>query len=146
MTAITQDWIIDALDVIRTGKLNLSGSISLLEEELAGSEIVQKIAKLKKYLIEEEARELEIKQKWIALLDEAGIEKFESNWIEVRKKVSPWRLVIKDESLIPDQYKEEVVKTTIKIDKKEIKENIKLWEVVEWVLIEQDVSLEIKYL
>jgi len=33
--------------------------------------------------------------------------------------------VIEDESLIPEHYKEEVIKTTIKIDKKEIKDNLK---------------------
>lgn len=146
MTEITKtSGLIVTISDIQSRKLNYNSLISELETELRNSELVCKIEKAKTYLRDLEKEELEVKANWITILEEAWIDKFEANGVEVRRKVSLWRLVIQDESLIPDQYKKEVVKTTITIDKKEIKENIKLWEIIEWVVIEQDVTLEIKY-
>jgi len=144
-TITTTPALIAELSDITSKKLDYNNQITALQEELAQSELVSRITKWQAMITELNAREVEIKNNWIEILQKAWIDKFEANWVEVRIKTTAWSLIIDEESKIPDEYKEEVVKTTIKIDKKHIKEDMKNDVIVEWVHIEQKVSLEVKY-
>jgi len=146
MKELTTTWLISELSEIQSKKLEYTNLIMKLEIELEESDLVRRIMKWKQLLKELKEKEIETKNNGLKVLESANIEKFESNGVEIRRKVSIWRLVIEDESLIPEHYKEEVIKTTIKIDKKEIKDNLKQWEIIDWVKLEQDITLEVKYL
>ena len=89
-------------------------------------------------------QETELKNKWIEILQTAWIDKFESNWTEVRIKTTAWSLKIDDEEKLDDCYKKTVTKTTTSIDKNEIKKDMKEWVIIEWVTLEKKVTLEIK--
>ena len=144
-TITTTPALIAELSDITSKKLDYNNQITELQKELAQSELVSRINKWQAMITELNAREMKIKNNWIKILQKAWIDKFEANWVEVRIKTTAWSLIIDEEDLIPDEYKTEKVKTTISIDKKLIKENIKEWEIIDWVHIEQKVSLEVKY-
>ena len=146
MTNITTtSWLIANLSDIASKKIQYQWLIAKYKEELEQSELSQKIKKWEEMLKEINLQEIELKNQWLDILDKAWIDKFEANWVEVRIKTSPWSLVVTDEDLIDDEYKSEVVKTTIKIDKNAIKKDLKEWVIVEWVLLKQEKTLEIKY-
>ena len=146
MTELTSIWLIQNLTDIQSKKIEYENLIMKLEIELEESDLVRRIMKGKEMLKELKLEEIDLKNKWINLLQKSNIKEFTSWSTKVRIKESPWKLIIDDESLIPEQYKEEVTKTTIKIDKKELKEDMKQGEIIEWVHLDQDVTLEIKYL
>lgn len=141
----TTSGLIATISDIQSKKLEYERLIMKLEIELEESDLVRRIMKWKELLKEVKEKEIEIKKQGIEILNKAWIKQFEWNWVNVSVKSSAGRLIIEDESKIPEEYKETVIKETIKIDKKEIKENIKLWEVIEGVKIEQDVSLVVKF-
>ena len=145
MQELTTNWLITEIQTVTIDKLKAQTLLNELEIELNESELVTMINKQKTLIKELNTQETEIKNKGIEILQKAGIDKFESNWIEVRIKTSPWKLVITEESLIPTEYIKEVVKTTKSVDKKLIKENMKEWEIIDWCHLEQDVTLEIKH-
>jgi len=144
MTQITTtSWLIWTLAGIQSKKLNYNTLIAKLELELQESELVQRINKGKQMLLELNIEEEKVRQNWIEILQNSNIDKFEANGVKVRLKTSAWRLKIENEEEIPDEYKKE--KTTVAIDKKAIKDDMKEWVIIDWVSIEQTVSLEIKY-
>ena len=144
MTAITTTTgLIRTLSTIKSKKLEYQSLLTKYEEELANSELMKKIQKWKDMIKDLEKQEIETRKKWISILQDAGIDKFSANWVEVRLKTSIWKLVVDDENLVPNKYKKEVIKTTIQ--KKEIKEDIKQWLKIDWVRIEKETTLEIKF-
>ena len=146
MTEITTtSWLIWTLSWLQSKKLQYKELISKLEIEVEESELVRRLMKWKSMLKALELDEIELKQQWLKILDKANIDKFEANWIEVRKKVWIWSLIIDDADKIDKDYKKEEVKTTIKIDKNAIKKDLKEWVIIDWVHLEQKISLEIKY-
>jgi len=145
MKITTTSGLIWTLSSLWSKKLEYSSLIAMLENELAESDLIKRINTWKKLLKELEQEELEIRKQWIEILDKAWIEKFEANWIEVRKKVWIWSLIIDDADKIDNDYKTEETKTTIKINKNEIKKDLKEWVIIQWVHLEQKISLEIKY-
>jgi hypothetical protein len=71
------------------------------------------------------------------------VKKFEwLNWTIIQLNKSPWSLVIENEDLIPVDYRTSKIVTTI--DKKKIKDDIKMWCIVDWCFISEDYSLVIK--
>lgn len=145
MTNLTTTWLITEIQTVTIDKLKAQTLLNELEIELQQSDLVARINKGKEYLKELTEKETEIKNQWIEILQKSNIDKFEANWIEVRLKTSPWRVVITEEDLVPDEYKKEVVKTTISIDKKALWKAMKEWEIFDGVILEKDVSLEISY-
>lgn len=141
----TTSWLIGTLSGIQSKKLEYQSLITKLEAELEESDLVKRINKWKELLREINLQEIETKNQWLEILEKAWLDKFEANWIEVRKKISAWSLIIDDQDKIDAEYKEEVVKTTIKVDKKKIKADMKDWIVIDWVHLDQKVTLEIKY-
>jgi len=144
MEISTTSWLIWTLSWIQSKKLEYNSLINKLEIEIEESELVRRLMKWKAMLRELEQEELEIKKQWLLILEKAWINKFEANGIEVRKKISVWRLVIDNEDNL-SEYTKEVVKTTKTIDKKAIKEDLKQWLIIDWVHLEKDVTLEIKF-
>lgn len=142
----TTNGLISNLSDIQTRKLKYQALIAELEQELNESDLVKRINKWKEMLKELNLEEIEAKNKWIQILQQANIDKFEANWVQVKLKESLWRLVIEDEDKIVDDYKTEEVKTTIKIDKNAIKKDMKEWVIIEWVRLDKDITLDIKYL
>jgi len=144
MTALTTtNSLIGTLSTIKSKKLEYQLLLAKYEEELANSELMKKIQKWKDMIKNLEEQEKEARKKWISILQEAGIDKFSANWVEVRLKTSIWKLVVDDENLVPKEYKKEIIKTAFQ--KKEIKEDIKQWLVIDWVRIEKETTLEIKF-
>lgn len=145
MSITTTSGLIANLSSIQSKKLEAQALIMKLELELEDNDLVKRIHKWKELIKELNLQDIELRNNWIEILNKAGIDKFEANGVIVKLKTSPWKLIILDEKLVPDEYKKEVVKTTINIDKREIKENLKLWEIIEWVSLQQDITLEVKY-
>jgi len=146
MTKITTtSWLIWTLSWIQSKKLQYKELISKLEDELLETDLYKRSITWKNLLKELEQEEIELKKQWLEILDKAWIDKFEANWIEVRKKVWIWSLIIDDADKIDNDYKTEETKTTIKINKNEIKKDLKEWVIIQWVHLEQKISLEIKY-
>jgi len=139
----TTPWLIAELARIKSKTLEYQALVSKLEIELKSSELMQRISKWKELLKELNCEEISMKNKWIEILQKAWIDKFESNWVQVKLKQSIWRLVVEDEEKIPEEYKKE--KITIQVDKKAIKDDIKEWLIIDGVTIEQTLSLDIKY-
>lgn len=144
-TQLTTNWLIEAIQSVTLDKLKAQTLLQELEKELRESDLMQRINKWKEYLKELEEKETETRNKWIKVLELAWIDKFESNWIEVRIKTSPWKVVIEEESLIPDEFKKTTTKTTTTIDKKALWTAIKEWEIIDGAILQKDVSLEIKH-
>ena len=142
----TTSWLIWTLSWIQSKKLEFQSLVTKLEEELEQSELVQRINKGKELLKELQLQEIEIKNNGIKILEKAWINKFSANGIEIRLKVSVWKLIIDSEKDIDNCYKTEKTTVTTLIDKNAIKADMKEWVIVEWVTLQQDKTLEIKYL
>jgi hypothetical protein len=73
-----------------------------------------------------------------------GLKKFEAlNWTIIQLNETPWALIIENEKIVPKEYI--IKKITKTIDKKQLKEDIKEWLILEWVSIKKDYNLVIKY-
>ncbi len=144
MSEITTTGLITELNSITVKRMQYQANMIELETELLESELTKRMIRWKAMILELDKQEIELKNKWIEVLQKAGIDKFESNWTEVRIKTTAWSLKIEDEDKIDDCYKKTTTKTTTSIDKNEIKKDIKEWIIIEWVILEKKVSLEIK--
>ena len=140
----TTNGLVTELNKITVTKLQYQCNLNELELELAESDLLARINKGKALIAELNKQETELKNKWIEILQTAWIDKFESNWTEVRIKTTAWSLKIDDEEKLDDCYKKTVTKTTTSIDKNEIKKDMKEWVIIEWVTLEKKVTLEIK--
>ena len=146
MKELTTSSLITELSDITSKKLDYNNQITALQEELAQSELVSRITKWQAMITELNAREIEIKNNGIKILQESWIDKFEANWVEVRIKTTAWSLIVTEQELIPKEFIKTTTKVTESVDKKALKEAImKDWEVIDWCKIEQKVSLEVKY-
>jgi len=143
MELTTTSWLIWELSNLESKKLSYRVQLQELEQELEQSELMQRINKWKALLKELEEKEIELRKNWIKILQDSWIDKFEANWVCVKLKTSPWRLIIEDEDIIPDEYKK--VKTSYTIDKKELKKDIQEWVIIEWVSREKTIDLDIKF-
>jgi len=164
MTIITTTpWLIQELWSIQSQKLTYKALIAKLEIELQESDLMQRINKWKEMLKEVEEKEVEVKNTWIEILKKAWIDSFESNWVKVKIKTLPWKLIIENEKEVIEDYKKwkeesidwdkedifnyikETTKTTTSFDKKEMKTDMKEWWIIERSHLEQEVKLEIKF-
>ena len=145
---LTTTWLIDIIQSITIDKLKAQTLIQELEKELQQSDLMKRINKWKEYIKELEEKEIEIRNNGIKMLQDSWIDKFESNWVEVRLKTSPWKVIIEEESLIPDEFKKTTTttKTIRTVDKKSLLQAIKEWEIIDWVKLEKEVTLKIKYM
>jgi len=146
MTELTTLWLVWDLSEIQTKKLEYQLNLEKLKNELESSMLMIRIRKWEEMLKQLNEKENELKSKWLELLNKSNIDKFESNWVQVRKKTSIWKLIIDNEDEVPKDYIKTETKTITKINKNEIKNDLKQGVIVPWVHLEQDVTLEIKYL
>jgi len=144
MTELTTLWLVWDLSEIQTKKLEYQLNLEKLKNELESSMLMIRIRKWEEMLKQLNEKENELKSKWLELLNKSNIDKFESNWVQVRKKTSIWKLIIDNEDEVPKDYIK--TETITKINKNEIKNDLKQGVIVPWVHLEQDVTLEIKYL
>ena len=119
---------------------DLNFEIQKLERELKETDIYKKIQWLKndKKEVEDsiEARKAFVKERML----DAGLKSMEFTNQKVTLKKSPWKLVIEDETVVPEEYKKE--KVTVSIDKKKLKDVVSKWELeLPWVEIEYWYSL-----
>ncbi len=143
---LTTTGLISNIQDITLKKLKAQTRLQELEQELRDSPTQIEINVQKEYVKELNTRETEIRNNWIKILQESWIDKFESNGVEVRIKTLPWKLVIIEEALIPQEYIKTTTKTTTTVDKKLIKENMKEWEIIDGCKLEQEIKLEVKHL
>jgi len=142
----TTSGLIGNLSWLQSKKLEYQALIAKLELELQNSELTKRINQWKELLKELNLEEIELKNNGIKILEKAWINKFSANGIEIRLKVSAWKLIIDSEKDIDNCYKTEKTTVTTSIDKNAIKADMKEWVIVEWVTLQQDKTLEIKYL
>lgn len=74
----------------------------------------------------------------------ANIVEVQGDFVSIKYKKNPPSVKILDESLVPEEYKETVVETTVKIDKKKIKADIQAGKEIAGAYLQQDIRLEIK--
>ena len=143
---ITTTGLINSLQEITSKKLKTQTKLQNYELELKESDLNLKIEIYKNMLRDLEKEETEIRNNWIKILQEAWLDKVESNWVSIRIKTLPWKLIIIEEALIPHEYLKTTTKTTTTVDKKLIKENMKEGEIIDGCKLEQTVKLEVKHL
>ena len=142
MSDITVQWIVDILNVITIDKMKKQIQISELKKKLEESQVYIELKTAEAKLSDFNKQETDLKLQWKKVLLDSWIKKFESldgTTIQLNKK--PGKLVIENEDGL-DEYKKE--KTTVSIDKKQLKEDIKEWLIIEGVYIEEDYTLVIK--
>ena len=74
----------------------------------------------------------------------AGIVEVSGDFVSIKYKKNPPKVVISDESAIPDEYKKVTVKTTVSVDKEKIKADLQAGKEVAGASLQQDTRLEIK--
>ena len=143
MKAITTQWIIDTLNSIELQKLDLEIQLKTKELELKNIPLVSEISELKKKLTELETQDSEIREQGKQVMINSWIKKFEAlDWTVIQLNKTPWSIVIENENLVPKEYFKE--KTTITLDKKQLKEDISQGLIIDWVSISEDYKLVIK--
>ena len=144
MTNLTTQWIVDNLNNIDKNKANLNLELANMKAELSKSKIVLDIAELELKLKQLSKQEKEIKEQGKQILITAWIKKFEAlDWTVIQLNKKAWVLKIEDETISDlDEYRK--TKTTISIDKKQLKEDIKQWLIIEWVSIPENYTFVVK--
>ena len=143
MTEITTQGIVERINSTTIQSIQLKGKIAEVKQRLAEYPENREIEKLNVLLKEITTEDTEMRNLAKDKMLNAGMKKFEAlDWTTIQLNKKPWALVIEDESLIPDEYKKE--KTTISIDKKQLKEDIKEWVIIDGVSIKEDYTLVIK--
>ena len=143
MTNITTQSIIDTLNWIDKMKSNLNLTLLNKKQELKNLALYNEITDIEISLKELDRQEADIKETWKQILLSAWLKKFESlDWTIIQLNVTPWALIIEDESKIPKEYIKE--KITTSIDKKTLKEDIKQGLLIDWVTIEKEYNLVVK--
>ena len=149
MSELTTTGVIEEVDLIVVSRMKAEELLQELEAELAVSELQERVNAWRKYLSELKDKEIVSRNKWIETMRASWIESFTSDWVEVKLKTSPGKVIITDESLIPEGFIKTVTKTTTSVDKTRIKKVLKdlePGEVFEGCHLEQDVTLVIKHL
>jgi hypothetical protein len=125
MTQITTQSIVDTLNSIEVMKSKLNLELMNKNMELRDAPLYQEIKDLEMSIKELSTQETQIKEQGKNLLLNAGLKKFEAlNGTVIQLNATPPAVKIINENLIPNEYKKTI--TTITIDKKLIKEEIKL--------------------
>ena len=144
MTEITTQSLVEQINSSTVLSMQLKSKITDKKKELEENELVIQIEEMEEQLKKVQKNETELKERVKETMMNAGMKKFEAldgTIVQLNKK--PWALVIEDESILPlDEYRKE--KVTVSIDKKQLKEDIKEWLIIEWVSIKEDYTLIIK--
>lgn len=92
----------------------------------------------------EESRLEKFKEKIKNILEENGIDKFETEVGTLQVRKNPISIEVEDIEKVPDEYK--VVKTTVSVDKKKVTDNFKATgELIEGLKINtENTSLQVK--
>ena len=140
---ITTQWIIDIINWCQIMKADLNLQLLQKQQQLEKSTLFNEIKDLEYSLKELELQESQRREKGKEIMISSWIKKFEwLNWTIIQLNKSPWSLVIENEDLIPVDYRTSKIVTTI--DKKKIKDDIKMWCIVDWCFISEDYVLVIK--
>ena len=144
MSELTTTWIIHTIEALEKMEAHLNESLSNRKQELYDSLLYRDIIDLETSLKQLEQQKLDAIEAGKDLMISNGLKKFEAlNWTIIQLNETPWALIIENEKIIPKEYiKEKITKT---IDKKQLKEDIKEWLILEWVSIKKDYNLVIKY-
>ena len=143
MTQLKPQGIVDTINTITVNSIKLKAELVEKKQALQETELYKEIEVLEESIKQLQEQDKEVREKWKNILLDANLKKFEAldgTIIQLNKK--PWALVIEDESKIWDDYRKE--KTTITIDKKAIKDDLKEWVVIEGVYIKEDYTLAVK--
>ncbi len=144
MTELKPQWIVDTLNKITIDTITKRAELVKKQEEMKGTTIYNEISNLEYELKELSKQDKEIKEQWKQILLDSWIKKFEAlDWTIIQLNKKPWKLIITEELLIPTEYR--IEKTTKSLNKKDIKDNIKQWEIIDWVEIQEDYNLIIKH-
>lgn len=144
MTAITTQGLVDQINTLTADKLIKTGEITVLEQQLKESDIYKQIEAKKVELRETTQEETQLRTQVQETMESQGIKKFEwLNWEVVQLNKKPWKLIIEDDKISAlDEYRKE--KTTVTLDKKSLKEDIKEGLIIDWVSISEEYTLVIK--
>lgn len=144
MTDIKTQGLVEAINSKTLEQADLNLTLSNLRAELENSEIAKNIKTIEWDLRELAKEDKELREQGKQILIDSWVKKFEAlDWTIIQLNKKPWALVIEDDMLTElDEYRK--TKTTITIDKKQLKEDIKEWVIIEWVYIKEDYSLVIK--
>jgi len=144
MSELTTQGIVEKINSTTVQSIQLKGKIAEVKQRLAEYPENQELEELNKQLTEVTAEDTELRTLAKNKMIDAGMKKFEAldgTTIQLNKK--PWALVIEDESIEAlNDYKKE--KVTVSIDKKQLKEDIKEWIIIDGVSIKEDYTLVIK--
>ncbi len=139
---ITQ-WLIEQINNNTAIQASKNLELENLKATLVELEVVKQISQLELELRELKKQDTELKEQGKNILMDSWIKKFEAlDWTIIQLNKKPWALVIESEDNIEEYIKG---KTTRTIDKKQLKEDIKQWVVIEWVYIKEDYTLAIKH-
>jgi len=140
---ITTQSLAEKINASTILQMQLRVKIAEKRKELEASPLYAEIEMLKKQLQEEEKQDSEIRENMKQKMLSAGMKKFEAlDGSVAQLNKTPASLVIEDESEIPEEYKKE--KTTISVDKKQLKEDIKEGLILDGVCLKEDYNLVIK--
>jgi hypothetical protein len=142
-TEITTQWIIDLINWCQIQKADLNLQLLQKKQELEKSTLFNDIKDLEYSLKQIELQEDQRREKGKEIMISSWIKSFTLlSWQTIQLNKTPWSLVIENEDLIPTDYKTDKIVTTI--DKKKIKDDIKIWCLVDGCYISEDYSLVIK--
>ena len=116
------------LELIQIGISDLRFQQLQLERELKATELYKQLEEINNQIYSEEARQVEEKERIRKQMEEKWIKKIELQNMTITLKNNPPALKIKDETLVPSEYK--TTKTIIEIEKAKIKEDLKNWKEV----------------
>ena len=145
MTQLKAQGLVDQINTLTAQKIIKTWEITALEQQLKESDIYKEIEAKKLALKETTQAETELRTQVQETMESQGIKKFEWLWWEVvQLNKKPWKLIIEDDKIPAlDDYRKE--KTTVSIDKKALKEDIKQGLIIDWVSISEEYTLVIKH-
>ena len=144
MSELKPQGIVDNLNQITISTLTKKQELVNKKLELEKTTIYNEIQDLEYELKELATQDKELREQGKQILIDSWIKKFEAlDWTTIQLNKKPWVLVIENENNIEldDYWKEKVTRT---MDKKQLKEDIKQWVVINGVYIKEDFSLVIK--
>lgn len=143
MTQITTQGLVEKINSKTVQSITLKAQIAELKQKLSEYPENSQIEALEAQLKEVTKEDTELRNIAKETLMNAGLKKFEAldgTIVQLNKK--PGALIIKDESLIPEEYKKE--KVTVSIDKTALKKDVQEGLVIDGVSISEDYTLVIK--
>ena len=143
MTQITTQWLVDKINAVQLEAMNLRKILWNKKEELETLPLYMEVKELEEKIKATQNEDSELRNEAKQKMMEAGMKKFEAldgSIVQLNKK--PWALIIEDEEKVPTEYKKE--KVTLVINKKQLKQDIQEWLLIDWVFINEDYTLVIK--